>query len=69
VDEVGRRCSERHRLEFHHRHPYGLGGDHSPENIRLVCRVHNQYLAEHDYGKEAIGRPGTGPESDVLSSL
>jgi hypothetical protein len=38
VDEHGRRCSERHRLEFHHRHPFGLGGDHSPGNISLLCR-------------------------------
>jgi hypothetical protein len=37
VDEQGRRCSERHRLEFHHRRPYGMGGDHRPENISLLC--------------------------------
>ena len=28
VDEQGRRCSERVRLEFHHRYPFGRGGDH-----------------------------------------
>ena len=39
VDERGRRCSERDRLEFHHRHPFGMGGDHSPANLRLLCRV------------------------------
>src|SRR3990172_772833 len=38
VDERGRRCSERNRLEFHHRHPFGMGGDHSPANLGLVCR-------------------------------
>ena len=38
VDEQGRRCPERDRLEFHHRHPFGLGGDHSVENIRLMCQ-------------------------------
>jgi 5-methylcytosine-specific restriction endonuclease McrA len=56
VDEQGRRCSERDRLEFHHLYPFGLGGDHSPANIRLLCRAHNAYLAERDYGQSAMGR-------------
>ena len=54
VDDRGRRCKERDRLEFHHRHPFGLGGDHSVPNIRLMCRAHNAYLAECDYGREAM---------------
>ena len=54
VDASGRRCSERHRLEYHHLHPFGLGGDHRPENIRLMCAQHNAYLAEHDYGRQAM---------------
>jgi hypothetical protein len=56
VDEEGRRCSERHRLEFHHRRPYGMGGDNSPANISLLCATHNRLLAEHDYGRTAIIR-------------
>ena len=56
VDEQGRRCSARDRLEFHHLHPFGMGGDHSPGNIRLLCAAHNRYLAEHDYGQAAIRR-------------
>ena len=56
VDERGRRCSERDRLEFHHRHPFGMGGDHSPANLGLVCSSHNRYLAECDYGKAAMRR-------------
>ncbi len=55
VDAAGRRCNETEWLEFHHVRPYGRGGDNSPENVFLVCRTHNLYLAEHDYGKEAIG--------------
>ena len=54
VDEQGRRCSARDHLEFHHRHPFGYGGEHDPENLSLVCRVHNAYLAEIDYGKERM---------------
>src|SRR5206468_7259575 len=54
LDEQGRRCKERNWLEFHHRHPFGLGGEHSEGNIRLMCRAHNAYLAECDYGREAM---------------
>ena len=54
VDEQGRRCSERHRLEFHHRHPFGMGGDHRAENLGLLCRAHNRLLAERDYGSPVM---------------
>jgi 5-methylcytosine-specific restriction endonuclease McrA len=56
LDAQGRRCKERHWLQFHHRHPFGLGGEHSVKNIRLMCRAHNAYLAECDYGTEAMAR-------------
>jgi hypothetical protein len=62
VDERGRRCPERDRLEFHHRHPFGLGGDHGVANVGLMCRAHNAYMAECDYGREAMAshrRPGS----------
>ena len=54
VDEHGRRCSEATRLEFHHRHPFAMGGDHSPENLSLLCSTHNRRMAEIDYGVAAI---------------
>jgi 5-methylcytosine-specific restriction endonuclease McrA len=54
VDEQDRRCAARDGLEFHHRRPFGCGGDHSVENISLVCRAHNGYLAEADYGRTAM---------------
>jgi hypothetical protein len=54
VDERGRRCSEERRLEFHHRHPFGMGGDHSSANLSLLCPSHNRYLAERDFGQAAI---------------
>jgi hypothetical protein len=56
VDASGRRCEERHRLEYHHLHPFGFGGGHRPEDMGLMCRAHNSYLAEHDYGREAMAR-------------
>jgi len=56
VDVRGRRCPAREGLEFHHKNPYGRGGDHSVDNLQLMCRAHNGYLAEQDYGKEVIAR-------------
>jgi hypothetical protein len=60
VDASGRRCEARSRLEFHHRHPHGHGGGRTPDNISLLCRSHNLYLAEIDYGPAAIARHRRG---------
>jgi hypothetical protein len=56
ADARGRRCSERHRLEYHHRIPFGMGGGRTLSNIALMCRAHNQYLAERDFGREKMER-------------
>jgi 5-methylcytosine-specific restriction endonuclease McrA len=56
VTRKGVRCTERRGLEFHHRRPYGHGGGHSPENVCLLCRQHNVYAAELDYGKDRMNR-------------
>jgi hypothetical protein len=55
-DEQGRRCSEGHQLEFHHQFPFGFGGDHRPDGIRLMCKRHNQLLADVDYGADTMAR-------------
>jgi len=63
-NETGRRCSKRHGLEFHHRQPFGIGGDHSPDNLVLMCRTHNALMAERDYGTEVMWRrrrPSSSP--------
>ena len=70
VDDQGRRCKARQGLEFHHRHPFGFGGDHSVANVSLACRCHNGYLAEVDYGRQAMARhrrPGTRPSEPTPS--
>ena len=54
VDAQGKRCGERKRLQFHHDDAFARGGDHSRENIHLMCPAHNRYLAEQVYGKEVI---------------
>jgi hypothetical protein len=60
ADEQGRRCPARDGLEFHHRHPFGHGGEHDPENLALMCHTHNAYLAEADYGSESVRRHQRG---------
>jgi len=66
VDEHGRRCPERHRLEFHHLVPFGLDGDHSPDGLRLMCRLHNQYVAERDYGEKLMAwQRGAGKRASI----
>lgn len=54
VDESGRRCPERNRLEYHDLHPFGMGGGHALENVRLLCPAHNLHAAVHDYGRRAM---------------
>ena len=63
VDDTGRRCPERNRLEYHHLHPFGYGGDHNPQNIHLACPSHNAHLAEADYGRATMARYRPHPSS------
>jgi 5-methylcytosine-specific restriction endonuclease McrA len=54
VSSNGRRCQQRGRLEFHHRVPYARGGAATPDNIQLLCQMHNTLWAERDYGPAFI---------------
>ena len=54
IDANGTRCSETHRLEFHHLKPFALGGDHRASNLTLRCSAHNALAAEEDFGRELI---------------
>jgi 5-methylcytosine-specific restriction endonuclease McrA len=47
----GKRCQQRGGLEFHHEQPFGRGGAATTDNIRMLCRAHNQLLAQRDYGR------------------
>ncbi len=60
MDAHGRRCPERHRLEYHHRHPFALGGGSAPENVCLMCAAHNRLMAEIDYGRKTMSRHDSG---------
>jgi hypothetical protein len=59
TDAQGRRCTSQQRLEYHHREPYGYGGEHSVENVCLLCGTHHALLSEADFGsrKPAARRP------------
>ena len=50
----GQRCTAREGLEYHHDDPYGRGGDRTPDNVRLLCKVHNALRGARDFGKEVM---------------
>ena len=52
----GKRCSERHGLEFHHLQPFAHGGQSTVQNLTLRCKTHNLYAAERDFGIRAIDK-------------
>ncbi|MFT4570811.1 MAG: hypothetical protein ACI8TX_000931 [Hyphomicrobiaceae bacterium] len=49
-DLKGHRCRATRSLQFHHKIPFGRGGQHELENIELRCHGHNQYQADLDFG-------------------
>ena len=51
VGPNGHRCDERRFVEFHHVDPHALGGEASIEQIRLLCRRHNDYEGRLYFGK------------------
>jgi hypothetical protein len=63
VARNGRRCEARGFIEFHHVHPYSVGGPPTTGNIELRCHAHNAYEAELFYGScEPLGE--SHPEED-----
>jgi len=56
TSHAGRRCATRNSLEFHHLEPWARSQRHSVEGLVLMCRAHNQYEAERDYGKQHMER-------------
>jgi hypothetical protein len=56
VDEHGNRCPETGFLEFDHVEGYARTHVHDVETSRLLCRVHNQLLAEQLYGRKFMER-------------
>ena len=54
VAENGKRCLSRRRLEFDHIQPVAQGGESTVANLRLLCRAHNQLMAERALGREYV---------------
>jgi hypothetical protein len=52
VSESGHRCTARRWLELDHIEPVARGGASTIENVRLVCRAHNQHAADRAFGIE-----------------
>lgn len=56
-DADGNRCSARVGLQFDHIIPWALGGrSDDPENIRLLCELHNRAEARRWYGDDYVDR-------------
>lgn len=51
-NDRGERCVETGNLEIDHRIPVAQGGTNEPENLRLLCRAHNNLEAERAFGRE-----------------
>lgn len=51
VDERGRRCEETGALEFDHIGGFARTHLHDVNAIRLLCRAHNQHVADELYGR------------------
>jgi 5-methylcytosine-specific restriction endonuclease McrA len=56
VSPNGTRCNSNWNLHIDHIRPYAKGGDHSVENLRLLCAKHNNLEAERVYSREFMER-------------
>ena len=57
-DEEGRRCKSKIHIQFDHILDWSLGGGHTLENVRLLCRPHNLAKARRMWpGKVPAGAP------------
>ena len=54
VSEDGVRCECKHNLHVDHIKAFALGGDHKPENLRLLCQAHNLLVAKQVFGEAYI---------------
>ncbi len=54
VGKTGNRCESAYQLEYDHRTPRAHGGASDAGNLRLLCRVHNQFMAEEVIGAARV---------------
>jgi len=54
IGEHGERCVCRGALELDHVKPWALGGPGTAHNLRVLCRAHNQLVAEDWFGRARV---------------
>ncbi len=54
VGSSGHRCEATRQLELDHIVPVAKGGRTTYDNLRLLCRAHNQFEAERVFGKDHV---------------
>ena len=71
VAEDGRRCEETGFLELDHRRQVARAGAGTADNVRVLCRAHNQFEAERILGREAVvaGRAARAMDEDLVAGL
>jgi hypothetical protein len=50
TSDTGRRCESRANIEYDHVQAVARGGSSRADNVRLLCRAHNQLIAEQTFG-------------------
>lgn len=55
-------CGSTHALEIDHKLPRAMGGESTPENLRLLCRSCNQRAAVEYFGVGKMGKYLRSPE-------
>ena len=48
--ETNKKCESKFALQIDHIHPFCLGGTNEKENLRLLCRNHNNWRTRELYG-------------------
>ncbi len=56
VSSDGTCCGKKEGLELDHVLPVAMGGKNTKENLRVLCREHNQFFARKVFGREFMKR-------------
>jgi hypothetical protein len=55
-ESTGKRCESQSFLELDHALPRALNGKSDPQNVRVLCRAHNNYEARRLLGNRCVDR-------------
>ena len=51
IGENGKACCSKWNIEVDHVTPFSEGGEHTPQNLRVLCGAHHQYVTEKKFGR------------------